>query len=119
VRLGAALAAAGLSFALIFAKAEAALTGFALVGVGFATIVPMVFSAAGRMTSVAPGIALASVTTLGYLGFLTGPPFIGFAAELFGLRCALGIIVVTSLVAVTLAASLRQTAITGRHQIHL
>ena len=34
---------------------------------------------------------MASVTTMGYFGFLAGPPFIGFTAELLGLRCALGI----------------------------
>jgi hypothetical protein len=47
--------------------------------------------------------ALAPVSSLGYLGFLIGPPMIGFAAELLGLRFALGIIVVTSLRAAMLA----------------
>jgi MFS family permease len=39
---------------------------------------------------------MATVTTMGYFGFLAGPPLIGFTAELLGLRCALGIIVATS-----------------------
>ena len=46
---------------------------------------------------------MASVTTMGYFGFLAGPPFIGLTAELLGLRGALGIIVVTSSMIVMLA----------------
>ena len=107
VRTGGAVAAGGLLLALVFPQASLALVGFACVGLGFATIVPLVFSAAGRGRGVAPGIAVASVTTLGYLGFLLGPPLIGFGAELIGLRCALGLVVGTSLLAVALARSLR------------
>ena len=83
-----------------------ALDGFALVGAGFATLVPIVFSAAGNTRRIAPGVALASVSSLGYLGFLIGPPLIGFAAELLGLRYALGIIVVMSLLAAMLAPTM-------------
>jgi MFS family permease len=82
--------------------------GFACVGAGFATIVPMVFSAAGRSRGIAPGVAMATVTTMGYFGFLAGPPFIGITAELLGLRCALGIIAATSLLIVILSPALRR-----------
>jgi len=68
--------------------------------------VPMVFSAAGHRPGTNPDIAVASVTTLGYLGFLIGPPLIGFVAQGLGLRCALGMIVAASLVAAMLAPSL-------------
>ena len=106
VRVGSALAAGGLLAALIFEHTAVALAGFACVGMGFATIVPLVFSAAGRKPGIAPGIAVASVTTLGYLGFLLGPPVIGFASEFVGLRGALAIVVVTSLTAAVLAPTL-------------
>jgi len=96
VRSGGTLAALGLATALVCGYAPVALVGFACVGLGFAAIVPILFSAAGHTPGIAPGIALASVTTLGYLGFLIGPPLIGFAAELTGLRWALGLIVATS-----------------------
>ena len=105
-RAGALLAAGGLLLALVFHSAAVALIGFACVGLGYATIVPMVFSAAGHRPGANSDIAVASVTTLGYLGFLIGPPLIGFVAEGLGLRCALGIIVATSLVAAVLAPSL-------------
>ncbi len=110
VRAGGALAASGLLLALVFGHAATTLMGFALVGAGFATLVPIVFSAAGNTRGIAPGVALASVSTLGYLGFLIGPPFIGFAAELFSLRFALGIIAVTSLIAAVLAPTLGDRA---------
>ena len=103
VRAGGTLAATGLLLTIIFGNAAVTLAGFALVGLGFATVVPIVFTAAGNTRGVAPGVALASVSSLGYLGFLFGPPVIGFAAEALGLRGALGIVVLTSLIAVTLA----------------
>jgi MFS family permease len=92
---------------LLFNNTAVALIGFALVGAGFSTGVPIVFTATGNVPGVAPGVALSSVTTVGYLGFLIGPPLIGFAAELMGLRLALGIIAATSFLTVILAATVR------------
>ncbi|MES2706314.1 MAG: MFS transporter [Verrucomicrobiota bacterium] len=108
VRGSALLATGGIALALLAPHPAAALTGFALVGAGFATVVPMVFSAAGRTPGISPGVALASVTTIGYLGFLLGPPVIGFAAEVIGLRSALGLIALTSLLPVFLAGAVRR-----------
>jgi predicted MFS family arabinose efflux permease len=105
VRGSALLATGGISLAVLSPHPAAALAGFALVGAGFATIVPMVFSAAGHTPGMSPGAALASVTTIGYLGFLLGPPLIGFAAEAIGLRSALSLVAVTSLLAVLLAGA--------------
>lgn len=108
VRLGGALAVTGFALALFVPSALAAMLGFACVGAGFATVVPMVFSAAGRTPGISAGLALSSVTTLGYLGFLLGPPIIGFAAEMMGLRNALLILVLTSALVVALAPSVRE-----------
>ena len=109
VRAGGILAATGLAVALVFGQPVAALIGFGCVGTGFATVVPMVFTAAGRTPGISPGVAIASVTTLGYLGFLAGPPVIGFVAELIGLREALGILVLTSLTVASLASALESS----------
>jgi len=103
LRLSGATAALGLSAALIFPNPAIALVGFAAVGLGFATVVPIVFSAAGENSSGQPGPALAITTTIGYFGFLVGPPVIGFIAELLSLRGALSIIVATSLLIAMLA----------------
>jgi len=108
VRLGSALAAVGLTLALLHGAPVSGLIGFAAVGAGFATIVPQVFSAAGRTPGMDPGPALATTTTVGYSGFLIGPPLIGFAAEAIGLRGALGLIVATSVVAIILAPNVRR-----------
>jgi len=103
VRAGGTVAALGLAGALLIPNPIAAFVGFASVGLGFATIIPIVFSAAGQKAGTTPGIALAVVTTLGYFGFIAGPPLIGLVSEFIGLRLALGIIVATSLCAVALA----------------
>jgi MFS family permease len=50
---------------------------------------------------------LATVTTIGYIGFLIGPPMIGFAAEWIGLRGALSMLLVTSGLIVALAPAVR------------
>lgn len=107
VRLSGFLATAGLALALLDGRPVSALIGFAAVGAGFATVVPQVFSAAGNVPGVPSGPALATVTTMGYLGFLIGPPFIGLLAEAVGLRLSLGTILLTSLLLILLAPTLR------------
>jgi MFS family permease len=103
VRLSGMIAAAGLGLALIHGGQGSVLTGFAAVGVGFALVVPQAFSAAGKVSGINPGAAMATVSTMGYFGFLIGPPSIGFLAELFGLRLALSTIVATSVLLILLA----------------
>jgi MFS family permease len=107
VRLGGAIAAAGLALALADGHTAVALIGFAAMGIGLAPIIPLIFSAAGRTPEMEAGPALAVTTTIGYSGFLLGPPLIGFVAQAYGLRPALGIIVVMCL-AVALLASLAE-----------
>jgi MFS family permease len=114
LRLSGALAAGALLLALVTARSTFALPAFALVGAGFATVIPLVFSAAGRVDERDPGTSLAIVTTLGYSGFLLGPPLIGFLAELLGLRLALGLTVVTNLLFTLLAPSVGRRAVPGR-----
>jgi len=92
VRASGALVAAGLGAALIIGQTAATIVGFGLVGVGLANIVPILFSAAGRTPHMAPGPAIAAVTTASYLGFLAGPPAIGVTADHLTLRGALGIV---------------------------
>jgi len=58
-------------------------------GAGLATIIPNTFAAAGNIEGSAAGPSLAVVTTAGYVGFLAGPPLIGFVAQLSTIRAAL------------------------------
>ncbi len=82
------LTATGLLFAVTFPHVYTAIAGFLLVGVGVSSVVPMVFSAAGKSKTMQPGVALAAVSTIGFLGFLVGPPLIGFIAGLATLRAS-------------------------------
>lgn len=102
---GGVLAVAGMGFALGVNQPWAVLVGFAAIGAGFAAIVPIAFSAAGRVPGIAPGVGISAVSTAGYLGFLVGPPLIGWVAEWSSLRLGLGVIAVLSASIVVLAPS--------------
>jgi hypothetical protein len=84
-----------------------ALPCFALTGAGFAAIVPIVFGAGGRVPSIPSGAGVAMVSGSGYIGFLFGPPLIGFLAQASSLRCALFFVVGLSLIAAALAGAVR------------
>jgi MFS family permease len=86
------LAAVGLALGLVLKDVSAAVAGFGLVGLGIANIVPLVFSAAGRYSAMHAGTALAAVATIGYFGWLAGPPIIGLLSEALGLAWALAIV---------------------------
>ena len=82
VRSGAILAALGLLGTVVIAQPTVTILGFACVGAGFSIILPITLSAAGRDRSMSSGSAVAAVTTAGYLGFLVGPPLIGFTGRM-------------------------------------
>jgi MFS family permease len=107
LRLGSAIAALGLAIALVAPRVEVAVVGFALAGIGIANIVPVLFSAAGARMGDHPGIGVAMAATCGYTGFLTSPPLIGFAANGFGLRIALILLVIAILTVTLLAGRIR------------
>jgi MFS family permease len=79
------------------------LIGYVLTGFGVSCVVPFVFSLAGKIPMSNPGAALASVSSLGYLGFLLVPPMIGFVAQASSLRISFAIIAVLGLVMVRLS----------------
>jgi len=102
LRAGSLAAAGGFALATLTPWPAAALGGFVLVGLGASNVVPVLFSAAGRLKDVSPSVALAAVTTLGYGGLLAGPAFIGFLAQATSLPAAL---TVTGLLFLLVAAS--------------
>ena len=112
VRTGALLGAAGCALAVAVPSEWASLTGFGLVGAGFATIIPTAYSAAGRISNLPRGSAIAAVTMMGYFGFLVGPPTIGWTADRAGLRTALAIVPALALVAAALSRSVE-----ARHNV--
>jgi fucose permease len=98
VRCTAIFGTVGFSFGLVWGTTLSAWIGFACLGFGLANIVPIMFGAASRIEGVSAGTGIAGVATLGYCGFLLGPPTIGFLAELMGLKGALGLIVLFCLI---------------------
>jgi MFS family permease len=82
------LTTTGLLVAVIFPHFYTAMAGFLVVGAGVSSVVPMVYSAAGKSKTMSPGVALAAVSTIGFVGFLVGPPLIGFIAGLATLRAS-------------------------------
>ncbi|RAJ85665.1 fucose permease [Chitinophaga dinghuensis] len=88
------LTASGLMIAVIFPYFFTAIFGFMLVGLGVCSVVPLVYSAAGTTKLMSPGMALATVSTIGYLGFLCGPPLIGYVAQLSSLSVSFTMIAV-------------------------
>ena len=85
---GGACAAAGTALAVLTPSWEAAMAGFALVGIGASNIVPVLYSALGRQHAMPVNLAVGAVTTLGYSGILAGPAGIGLVAHAAGLPWA-------------------------------
>lgn len=76
----------GLFTAVFFPFVIPATIAFMFVGLGVSTIVPTVYSVAGKNPNVSPSEALTTVSSVSFLGFLMGPPIIGYIAELSSLR---------------------------------
>ena len=97
LRFGSALVAIALGALLVVGQTVPSVVGFVFCGLGIANAVPLLFSAAGRVNP--PGPSLAAAFTLGYTGFIVGPPVIGVLSDQVGLPRTLALLVV-ALVAV-------------------
>lgn len=96
LRFGSGLAAVSMAIVLLAAQPWVALIGFMLVGAGLAPVAPILFNAATRVPGVSRAAAIASVTSIGYIGFMIGPPLIGSIATMSSLTLALGVVVLAS-----------------------
>lgn len=68
--------------------------GFVLVGLGAANVVPVLFRASANLPGISPSAGVAAAATLGYAGFLLGPPLIGWGAAQSSLNIALGVLAI-------------------------
>lgn len=107
-RLSGTLIIVGLAAALLVPNPLFAIAGFAVAGLGNSNLVPILFSAAGRDPVLGPGPGIATVTTVGFCGFLIGPAVIGLMSKFFGLSVALSLVALLGLI----------TAICGPAIIH-
>jgi fucose permease len=104
LRIGALLTAVPLAATLLIGVPGVALVGLFLVGLGVANGVPLMFSAAGRQPDVPSGVGIAAVSSMGSLGFLAGPPVIGFLAQASTLPWALSLLCLGAVAVFALAA---------------
>ena len=86
------LISSGLFLSVFFPYIVTSTIAFMMVGIGVSSIVPSVYSAAGKHPTIAPGIALATVSSVSFLGFLMGPPLIGYISAAAGLRYSFAVI---------------------------
>lgn len=98
----------GLMTAIIFPYLYSATLGFLLVGAGTSSVVPLCYSNAGKSKRILPGMALAMVSSIGFLGFLLGPPLIGFIAQLFNLRWSFAFVAMLGLIITLMSQKLNQ-----------
>lgn len=90
---GALLSAVAMTITLLLHEVTATLVGFALVGMGLATVVPILYNAATRVPGVSRAAGIASASSLGYVGFMIGPPLVGSIAHAADLSWAMGTLV--------------------------
>lgn len=88
------LIATGLLLSVVWPCLATGVAGFMITGLGVSCVVPLVFSVTTKNTKMAAGPAIAAVSVVGYLGFLLGPPLIGYISEAVNLRLAFVLVAV-------------------------
>lgn len=113
LQLSAAISVLGLGIGLLTGTVAGALIGFACLGVGSGCIVPTVMTLAGNQPELPSATAVALISIGQWPAFLLGPPIIGGLAELFGLRAALAVVVLSAAAIIVLASFVRERAVAG------
>ena len=107
LRVSGIIITVGLSLATLFPDIVTATAGFMLVGIGISSIVPICYSIAGHQEKIPAGIAITAVSSISFIGFMIGPPVIGFISEWINLRIALAMASLLGFMIVTLSAKLQ------------
>jgi len=94
LRISGTLITVGILTAVVWPDIYAASAGFFLTGLGVSSVVPLVYGLAGKSKKMNTGMAIAAVSTVGYLGFLFGPPVIGYIAQASDLRWSFALMAV-------------------------
>jgi predicted MFS family arabinose efflux permease len=93
LRVSAGVSALAMAVVLLSGNAAVSIVGYAFVGAGLAPVVPILFNAATRVPGTSRAAAIASVSSVGYTGFMLGPPLIGGLAQTYSLAAALWVVV--------------------------
>lgn len=97
----------GMAISVCFPSLIPATLGFMLVGIGVSSVVPIIYSVAGRNDKVSAGLALAMVSSVSYLGFLMGPPLIGYISAFSSLQYSYAVIGCFGLIITFLATKVK------------
>lgn len=97
LQMSGVLIVSGLLISVTFPRLLPGIVGFFLVGAGVSAVVPLIYGAAGRSKTLPPSFALSIVSTIGFSGFLIGPPLIGWIAGVSSLRISFTIIAIMGL----------------------
>jgi hypothetical protein len=106
-QVGGILIAGGMGLALAVPSIPTTLVGFALAGLGVATLIPAVYHAADELPGLASGSGLTVINWLLRIGFLVCPLVIGVLADATSLRIALLTVVAAGIVTLLLSSALR------------
>ena len=98
---------AGLLISVLFPYLVTATIGFLIVGLGVSSVIPTVYSTAARSAKTSPGMALAGVSSIGFLGFLIGPPLIGYIAQVSSLQYSFGVVALFGLCVTIMVTKLK------------
>lgn len=96
LRASGATAAIAMALVLLSGSPWGSVAGYALVGAGLAMVVPILYGAASRVPGTTSAAAIAAVSSIGYCGFMVGPPLIGAIAQHLSLTAALGVVVLAA-----------------------
>lgn len=97
----------GLLTAILIPNLYMTTAGFLLTGFGVSSVVPLTYGLAGKSKTMSAGMAIAAVSTIGYLGFLFGPPVIGYIAKAANLRYSFAFIAVFGFCVIILASKIK------------
>ena len=100
----------GMSLALLFEFPVTVIIGFSMIGLGVSSVFPVVYIMASKNKSMPAAAALAAVSSVGFTGFLLGPPIIGFIAHEIGLRLSLVIVILLGIIILLLTQWLKESS---------
>jgi len=107
VQAGGTLISIGLFTSVAFPHFITVIIAFMITGLGTAGIIPTIYSTAGQKTRIPASLALTIVSSIGFLGFLMGPPLIGYIASVTNLRYSYTLIGIMGVCIVTLASGIK------------
>ncbi|MDE7149383.1 MAG: MFS transporter [Bacteroidales bacterium] len=107
VRVSGFFIAIGFLTAVLFPRLLPATVGFVLVGLGISSVVPICYGMVKNSRAMSAGRAINAVSTIGFFGFVAGPPVVGYISEWLGMRLAFALVACIGLLTGLLAGKLK------------